>query len=180
MNVRTPRNYAALCALALAAALAACDAGPTAPAETGSLGPSASATSTLTEFPNFANFQAFSQCLNAPVTVYGPAWWSLRTVVKPDGSRLLTLIIDASGFTIISGGTVWTANPGASEIFVRSIPAGSTIDELTQHQGTIIFRSPDDGQPDLRLTHQIHLVQVAGTGEVQVGRNLFEIVCVGQ
>lgn len=179
MNMTSLKSRGVVCSFLLAAAVAACDSGPTEPVGAAELKPSASATVTLSEFPNFANFPAYSECLNGLVTVYGPAWWAMRTVVRPDGSRHVTLRIDVSGFTIISGQSVWTANPNSSEIFIRSIPEGSATDDLTQHQGTVIFRSPDDSKPDLRLMHQIHLVRLP-TGEVQVGRTLFQIVCVGQ
>jgi hypothetical protein len=162
--------------------VAACDATSTEPLRSSDLKPSASATSTLAEFPVNVNFQFFSACLNAPVMLSGTAYWSVRTVVKPDGSRHLTILMDVSGPTLSSGGSVWTAHEGASEMFVRNIPAGGVLgvdDQQTEHQGTVIYKSAD-GRPDLRFLHRIHLVRLPGTDEVQINHNIFGVVCVGQ
>jgi hypothetical protein len=182
MNMTSLNSRAVVCSFLLAAAVAACDSGPTEPVGAGDLKPSASAAVTLNEFPVNVNFQFFAQCLNGMVTLSGTAYWSVRTVVKPDGSRHITLLMDVSGPTISSGGSVWTATPGASEMFIRNIPAGGiqgVDDRQTEHQGTVIYKSAD-GRPDLRFVHRIHLVRLPGTGEIQINHNIFETVCVGQ
>lgn len=180
MNVPMPKFRAMLSPLAVAAALAACDSSTTEPGGPGALKPTAAVV--LNEFPINVNFQFYSECLNARVTLSGTAWWSVRTVTKPDGSRHITIRMDVSGPTISSGGSVWTANPGAFEMFVRNVPAGGTVgvdDRQTEHQGTVIYRSAD-GRPDLRFVHRIHLVRLPGSDEVQLYHSIFEIVCVGR
>ena len=159
------------------AALAACDSVPTAPVEENALKPSANATVTHSEFPVNVNFTFFSVCLNAPVKLMGTAYWSIREVVRPDRSRHLTILMDVAGPTISSGGSVWTANPGASEMFIRNFPAGSNLEQQLEHQGTVIYRS-EDGKPDLRFVHRIQLVRLPD-GTLHLYNNLFEIVCVG-
>ena len=114
--------------LVFVAACTACDSVTTAPEDENGLKPSANATVTLSEFPVNVNFTFFSVCLNAPVNLSGTAYWSIREVVRPDGSRHLTILMDVAGPTISSGGSVWTANPGASEMFVRNFPAGSNLE----------------------------------------------------
>jgi hypothetical protein len=180
MSVPTPKFHALLSSLAVAAALAACDSSTTGPAEPSALRPPAAATSAHDEFEIDVNFEVYSVCLDAWVILQGTALWSVHTVTKPDGSRHINLKMDVSGPTITSGGSVWTANPGASEMFVRNIPAGGTIgadDRQTEHQGTVIYRSAD-GRPDLRFVHRIHLVRLPGSDEVQLNHSIFEIVCV--
>ena len=180
MSVPTPKFHALLSPLAVAAALAACDSSTTGPAEPSALRPSARATSHQSEFPVDVNFQTYSVCLDAPVTISGTAWWSVHTVTKPDGSLHINLKMDVSNPTISSEGSVWTANPGASEMFVRNVPAGGIVgvdDQQTEHQGTVIYRSAD-GRPDLRFVHRIHLVRLPGSDDVQLNHSIFEIVCV--
>lgn len=144
MHVPTRKVRAILSTLAVVIASAACDSGPTAPAEPepAALTLSAAASSVVVdEFPVNVNFQAYSACLDGLVTLSGTAWWTVRTVTRPDGSRHLTIRMDVSGPTISSGGSVWTANPGASEMFVRNIPPGGVLgldDQQTEHQGTVI------------------------------------------
>jgi hypothetical protein len=180
MNVPTPKFHALLSGLAVATALAACDASTTGPAEP--VAPRTAAAVVLSEFPLSPNFPAYSACLDAQVTISGSAWWSQRTVTRPDGSLHITILIDFSGTTISSGGSVWTANPGASEMFVHNVPAGSIVgvaDQQTEHTGTVIYRSAD-GRPDLRLMHRIHLVRLPGSDDVQLNHSIFQIVCVGR
>lgn len=185
MNTTTSKFRALLSPLAVAAALAACDSSTTEPAETSATDlalSSASAAVVHTEFPVNVNFSVYSACLDARVTLSGTAWWSVRTVTRPDGSRHITILMDVTGPTISSGGSVWTANPGASEMFVRNVPAGGVVgpdDRQTEHQGTVIYRSAD-GRPDLRFVHRIHVVRLPDSGEVQLNHSIFEIVCVGQ
>jgi hypothetical protein len=177
MKVVSPKFRALLSSLVVVAALAACDRTTTGPNEADGLRASANATATLTEFPVNVNFSFFSVCLNARVTLSGTAYWSIREVVRDDGGRHLTILMDVSGPTISSGGSVWTASPGALEMFVRNFPAGSNLEQQLEHQGTVIYRSAD-GQPDLRFVHRIHLVRMPD-GTLQLNDNLFEIVCVG-
>jgi hypothetical protein len=177
MHDPSPKFHALLTAVVVAAALAACESSTTGPGEVDALRPSASATSTLSEFPVNVNFSFFSVCLNARVNLSGTAYWSIREVLRPDGARHLTILMDVSGPTISSGGSVWTAHPGASEMFIRNFPAGSSLEQELEHQGTVIYRSAD-GRPDLRFVHRIHLVRMPD-GTLQLNNNLFEIVCVG-
>ncbi len=179
MNVLLHRPRACFSALALTAVVAACDSTATAPDAAAPLRPSASANVQLNEFPVNVDFQFYSVCLDAPVRLSGTAYWTVRTVTRSDGSRHLTILMDVAGPTISSGGSVWTATPGASEMFIRNFPAGSSLEQQLEHQGTVIYRSAD-GRPDLRFVHRIHLVRMPDTGEIKLNDQLFEIVCVGQ
>ena len=82
--------------LVFVAACTACDSVTTAPEDENGLKPSANATVTLSEFPVNVNFTFFSVCLNAPVNLSGTAYWSIREVVRPDGSRHLTILMDVA------------------------------------------------------------------------------------
>jgi hypothetical protein len=157
-------------------ALAACDSSTVEPAAGGGPISAAGAATELTEYPFDANFPAYSGCLESRVTISGTVWWSVRTVTRPDGSQHLTINLDVSAFTISDGGSVWTARPGATEIYSQNIsPEG--FDQQMVHQGTVIYQS-EDGRPDLRLVHRIHLVRLPGSEEVHLNAQTFEIVCV--
>lgn len=167
--------------LALAALVAACDAGTTEPTTPTDLRPSASAgaTTEFTQFNTSVFFRPYASCFDAQVLVSGPITFSVWTVTRPDGGRHITQILDVSNVTITYDGAVWTAGPNASEMFVRNVPAGGTIgldEQQIEHQGTVIFRSPE-GRPDLLFVHRIHLVRLPD-GDTQLNYNIFEINCI--
>ena len=164
--------------LACALATFACDSsttGPTAP-EKLSISANQGATTTFSQFTVNFNFQAYAECFDAFVGMGGPVDFSVWTVVRPDGSRHITQLLDVSRTSIRYNGVVWTPGPNASEMFVRNIPAGSP-DQQIEHLGTVIYRS-SDAENDLRLQHRINLVRLPD-GTMQLNNNVFRIVCVG-
>lgn len=164
--------------LACALATFACDSSTTEPTAPEKLSISANqgATTTFSQFTVNFNFQAYSACLDAFVTMGGPVEFSVWTVVRPDGSRHITQLLDVSNTAIRYNGIVWTPGPNASEMFIRNLPAGSPEQQL-EHQGTVIYRSPDS-ETELRLQHRINLVRLPD-GTLQLNNNDFSIVCVG-
>jgi hypothetical protein len=186
MNIPTSKVRVILKLTAVAAALVACDTSATGPGESSSsaLGLSSGrATVAVEEFPvNVDNYRFYSACLNGVVALSGTAWWTRRTVTLPDGSVNITVKMDVSDPKILFGGSVWTANPGASEMFIHHVPPGGTAfvhDQQLEHQGTVIYKS-EDGRPDLRFIHRIHIVRLPGSNEVHLNHSIFAIVCVGQ
>ena len=132
----------------------------------------AGATASLVEFgPSPIRFSVFSPCLGDRVLISGAFSGQNRFVMMPDGSMHLTQLLDVSQVTIALGDTVWTPGPAAHEIFI--------INEWqSEHVGKVVFRA-EDGRPELRLVHTIHMVSLP-SGELEVNRTFFDVLCVGQ
>jgi hypothetical protein len=139
------------------------------------------ATSALVDFgPIPVAFTVASPCLDGTVLVSGSfSGWD-RIVTRPDGSIHITERIDVSNVTLRLGDQLWTAGPNASEIFVKNFPPGLGFGDIRQaeHVGVVIFRA-DDGRPELRFVHRIHIVRLP-SGEVQVNRQILDVLCIAQ
>ena len=132
----------------------------------------AGATVNVVEFgPNPIRILPFSSCLGERVLISGTVSGRNQFVTMPDGSTHLTQLIDVSQVSITLGDAVWTPRASAQEIFVINQPQ-------SEHVGKVVFRS-DDGRPELRLVHTIHMVRLPG-GELQVNRQFFDVLCVGR
>jgi hypothetical protein len=90
-------------------------------------------------------------------------------VTMPDGSTHLTQLLDVSQASIALGDEVWTPGPSAHEIFIVN-------ERQSEHVGKVVFRS-EDGRPELRLVHTIHMVRLP-SGELQVNRQILDVLCV--
>lgn len=174
-----PSRLALLLLLPLLAA--ACDSEPTA-VDSAALQPAdpaprnLGATVELVEVgPIPLSFPVFVACLGSDVVVSGTVSLRDRIVTRGDGSQHVTRKLDVSNTMISLGNQVWTAGKQASEIFItETAPDGSVV--LAQHLGAVIFRS-GDGQPELKLMHQIHFVD-RSDGDPQLSRDFFEIRCI--
>jgi hypothetical protein len=132
----------------------------------------AGATVSFVEFgPIPIRFSAFSSCLGEPVLISGSFSGRNQLVTMPDGSTHLTQILDVSQVRIAHGATVWTPGPSAQEIFIIN-------ERQSEHVGKVVFRAANGG-PELRLVHTIHMVRLPD-GELQVNRQIFDVLCVGQ
>ena len=121
--------------------------------------------------PNRIRIVPFSSCLAGYVVISGTLSGRNRFVTMPDGSTHLTQLIDVSQVSIVFGDAVWTPALSAQEIFI-------TNERQSEHVGKVVFRS-DDGRPELRLVHTIHMVSLP-SGELEVNRTFFDVLCVGQ
>ncbi len=174
---------AALCgAMLLAACSAKLPASPSAFAPTAVdpvISPGASLTSSnaraTVDFVEFGpipiRFGSFSSCLGDRVLISGAFSGRNQFVTMPDGSTHLTQLLDVSQVSIALGDEVWTPGPSAHEIFIVN-------ERQSEHVGKVVFRS-EDGRPELRLVHTIHMVRLP-SGELQVNRQVFDVLCVGQ
>lgn len=145
---------------------------PLAASDAGDASSSAGATASLVEFgPVPIRFPLFSSCLGDRVLISGAFSGQNRFVMMPDGSTHLTQLLDVSQVTIALGDTVWTPGPAAHEIFIIN-------ERQSEHVGKVVFRA-EDGRPELRLVHTIHMVRLP-SGELEVNRQILDVLCLGR
>lgn len=167
-----------------AALLAGCERAD--PVEPDSITPQASRGATVTREewgPEAVLFNPPAPCLGegARLDITGTiSGWDL-IVERADGSIHLTEYVDFTNLVGTFDGHTWTAGPGSHEMWSINwppdVPLSPVNGRQTTHVGNTVFRA-EDGTPDLKFVHQIHLVRLP-SGELHTLRVILEVYCIG-